>query len=466
MKDINILLINPSAKQIYKYEKHGSSVLPSLGLLQIAQIIRETGASVEYVDFEIEDVNIADKVERGNYLFVGITGTTPLFPAMHQIAKEIKEANSSIPVIVGGPHSTLCYEDILQYDIFDAAIIGEGEEIIKAIIECYKKSNNIREILKENPFIAVRGKKKVKNAIIKNLNSLPFPAYDIINFEKYSPSIHRADIGQFATIITSRSCPFKCEYCKTLVETPYRYQNVKKVLEQVKYLVNKISINYLQFWDDTFTLKKKRAIEISKGIKKYAIKWSINTRVDCINEVVLQFLKEGGCTTIFYGVESSNEQILEKLNRKIKLEKIKSTFALTKDYGIKTVAGCILGLPYDTPKQILDNIHFIQFLEPDFVHFSIYSPNPETYLQKTAIEMGYLPSKVNWLDCSQYEGPPMGMPTCNPYLGRKELQELLYYAYSLFPSCEIKTANKEMVAKKIHTLSISCRNKISSVSRV
>lgn len=439
MKDINILLINPGFSQIYNYKREGSSILPSLGLLSIASILKNINCNVEYIDFEVDHIDLKEKLKFKNYLFVGITGVTSYFPAMHNIASIVKNYNPDIPVIVGGPHATLCYDDILNYDVFDAAIIGEGEEIIKLVVNNFKQGVSLNESFKKIQSIAIRGKRDIKIAFVKELDSLPIPAYDLINFKKYSSSIHRKEsMDKFGSIITSRGCPYNCKYCKTPFDPPFRYLSYEKVLKQVEYLVNLQNINYLQFWDDTFTLNRKRTIEIAKGLKRFNLKWSINTRVDCIDEGLIEFIKDCGCKKIFYGIESSNEEILLSLNRNIKMQKIKEIFTITKKYGIEIVAGCILGLPYDNYEQIMENIEFIRSLTPDFVHFSIYSPNPKTFLWKECVDNNLLPRKINWLKAKYYKGPPMGMPTCNPYLSRKELQQLLFYAYSLFPSVKIK----------------------------
>jgi len=436
-----VLLINPGFQQIYKFPKHGSSRLPSLGLLYIAGAIREAGGEVEYLDFEVEDIDIRSYIKGKNFAFIGITGVTPYFPAMYNIAKSIKEVSPNICIIAGGPHATLNYEDVLKYKVFDAVIVGEGEEIVKELIKHYKEKGSFKEIFESHPSIAIRGKSKVKVAYIKDLDTLPMPAYDIVDWEKYSPSIHRDFDKKFICMITVRGCPFKCRYCKTPFDPPFRKMSVKRVLNEINYVVKKLKINYIQFWDDTFTVDKKRTIEISKHLEKLGIKWSINTRPDCIDEEILYYLKKGGNVAIFYGVESASQEILQKLGRNIKPSRVKEIVKLTKDMGIKVTLGCILGLPYDTPDQIMENIKFIKELEPDYVHFSIYSPNPKTYLTTECIEKGLLPPRIDWTKCSQYEGLPLGMPTCNPYLSREELQKLLKYAYSLFPSCASKAEN-------------------------
>lgn len=441
---MRILLVNPGYRQIYTYKKPGSSVLPSLGLLSIASVVRETGFGVDLVDYELEGVGIKDKLSLNEYLFAGITGVSTYFPAMYNIAKSIKDTYPSLPVIAGGPHASLCYEDLLKYDVFDAAILGEGEEIISNLIKGYRKGISLEEFFEKSPHVATRKTSRpLVHAFVRDLDSLPMLAYDFVDWGQYKASVHRKGDGKFATLMTSRGCPFKCRYCKTPFEPPYRYQSVAKVLQQVEYLVSDIGVDYLQIWDDNFTLNRKRAISIAKGIAPFNIEWSINTRPDCVDEELLDILRQGGCDTIFYGVESSDPQTLKKLNRDIKLGTLQRAFHITKAADIRTVAGCILGLPSDTPELIFRNIDFVRSLEPDFVHFSIYSANPQTYLWNEAVDEDLFPARMNWMECKRYDGPPMGMPTCNPYLTRKELQDILKYAYSLFPSCAVRGSDEK-----------------------
>ncbi len=435
-KDIRILLVNPGFKQIYGFTKEGSSILPSLGLLSIAGALRDLeGTTVEYFDFEIDDESLVEeKLIKDKYDLVGITGTTPYFPGMLKIAEKVKQIAPDTFVIAGGPHATACFEDILHYEVFDAVATGESEISMEKLVTHLKNGKKFKEVKGSIDGVIFNGTypKNIRPAFIPDLNSLPIPAYDLVDWGRYYSSFHRDNGELFASIITSRGCPFKCSYCKTPFDPSYRYKNSSGVLREVEYLVKNIGVKTLQFWDDTFTLNKKRAIKISKGMSNFGINWNINTRPDCVDEEVLNQLKEGGCTTIFYGVESSNEEILRKLRRNISISRIKRVFILTKKIGIKTVAGCIIGLPYDTGEQVLKTVEFVKSLEPDFVHFSIYSPNPGTFLFNEVKSSGLLSMQLDWNKATKYKGAPLGMPTSNPNMDRERLQELLRYAYSQF----------------------------------
>lgn len=442
MRDLSILLVNPGFKQIYKFSKNGSSILPSLGLLSIASVLREIkGVSVEYFDCEIEDEDLLEKkLIESKYDIVGISGVTPYFPGMLIIASKAKLIEPETFVLCGGAHATACYKDILRYNVFDGVAVGEAEKSFRDFVIALRNGKKIKDIKGKIEGIIFNDmpKQDIYPAFILDLNTLPIPAYDLANWENYSASFHRNNNNLFATIVTSRGCPYKCRYCKTPLEPPYRYKDAYNVIEEVEYLVDKIGIKGLQFWDDNFTLNKKRAISICKLMEKYRLRWSINTRPDLVDMEILGHLKDAGCSSIFYGIESSNNRILKKIWRDIPLFTIKRAFNLTKRVGIKTVSGCIIGLPYDNEKQILKNIDFIKNLEPNYVHFSIYSPNPETFLFSEIKSLNMLPKDMDWTIATDYQGPPIGMPTCNPYLSREELQSLLRYAYSKFSISDSK----------------------------
>ena len=437
--DIRVLLVNPGFRQVFGYTKEGSSVLPSLGLLSIASVLREMkGVEVHYFDCEVETDPISKELSNTRYDIVGITGVSPYFPGIISIAQEAKSVNKHTLVVVGGPHATVCYEDILRHDVFDAVVVGEGEQPMKDLAAAYQQGNSISAIGQTIEAVVVRGTRRtgslVQPAYVNNLNTLPVPAYDLVDWGRYSPSVHRRGNRPFATVITSRGCPFRCQYCKTPFDPPYRFQNAKRVAQEVEHLVNIAQIQTLLFWDDTFTFHRKRAMEISRRIAKHGIEWSINTRPDVVDEELLICLREGGCKVIFYGVESSDERILRKLGREISPRMVRTAFDLTKKTGIKTVASSIFGTPFDTSESIVKSIDFIRSLASDYVFFSIYSANPGTFLHRYCQKELLLPRRLDWYKCNQYKGPPMGMPTVNPHLERKELQDLRVYAYSQFSS--------------------------------
>ena len=132
--------------------------------------------------------------------------------------------------------------------------------------------------------------------------------------------------------------------------------------------------------DDTFTFNHKRVYEICETMKDRGLDnyWGCTARVDTVSEKLLETMKDAGCITMFLGVESADQQLLNEINKKTDINRIKKTFELTKKYGMRTIASVVLGMPGDTKRSILSTINFVKALEPSYAVFSLATPYPGT----------------------------------------------------------------------------------------
>ncbi|MFH8108070.1 MAG: radical SAM protein [Candidatus Aenigmatarchaeota archaeon] len=434
-----IALIQPSYRKVYGFKEDISSILPPLNLMYLSSYLKQKGYETKIIDLEIEDEKTLDKIlEEDKIKIFGITGVTSLFPVVDYLAKKIKSYNKENIVIYGGPHASAVKETLFEVSSsIDFIVVGEGEETLEELVNHFFENKILSSIdgliykLKNKIYI-----NKVRK-IIQNLDILPFPDHDSIDYEKYKPSIHRAVGFPFAVMITSRGCPFKCKYCgtQTVFGESVRFRSVRNIIDEIKYLKEKFKINNVIFWDDTITLNKQRMIELCENLKNHNISWSCNTRPDMVDAELLEKIKEAGCKMIFYGIESSNEKILEKLGRKMKLKSIENAIKLTKEVGIRCTASMMIGTPFDTKESIHNNIDYMIKLNPDFAFFSVFAPHPGTLLYNYCVKNKIIPSWKEWMKMS-FNGVPLNHPTACPNFTREEIQKLLEYAYEKFYSRE------------------------------
>ena len=132
--------------------------------------------------------------------------------------------------------------------------------------------------------------------------------------------------------------------------------------------------------DDTFTLNKKFVRNFCEEIQRRNLKfwWGCTSRVDTLDEELLQMMKDAGCITIFIGVESADQQMLEKMNKNITISKTERAFKLARKVGIRTIASCVIGMPEDTKKTIKQTIDFVKKLNPNYALYSLATPYPGT----------------------------------------------------------------------------------------
>jgi len=197
--------------------------------------------------------------------------------------------------------------------------------------------------------------------------------------EKYS-----LEGKKFATIITSRGCPFSCIFCSSsqLFGKIWRARSPENVIKEIKLLKNKYGVREIEFLDDTFTLNKKRAERICELLiqQNISISWSCSSRVDTINQSLIEKLKKAGCHTIYVGVESGSQEILNIIGKGVTLTQIEKAVNLIKKVNLNSFGSFILGIPGETVKTIKKTINFAKRLSPSFVQFSICTPYPGTKL--------------------------------------------------------------------------------------
>ncbi len=430
---MKILLIQPSQKIVVgKKKKHGS-IMPPLGLLSIAAMVRCKcpNAEVDFFDFEIADDS--QSPDYATYDIIGISATSVHIPHAYNIIKEIRMVSNDVCIIIGGPHATFAYSSLLdEIPELDAVIRGEGELSIPYLVNNYTG----RTQLPEYPGIVTRATRNaLLSPIIQDLDTLPNLAYDLVNIEKYQLSTHRKSLRPpFICYMTSRGCPFSCKYCQTpnMFGHVIRYRSPEKVYEECKELKHRLGYNSIVFWDDTFTSDKKYTLKLCSYLQLLQVKWMCNTRVDRVDKEVLTAMKKAGCESIFFGVESFYEPTLKFLNRTTNEEAVTKAFTLCKQLGIHTVAALMIGTPHDTLESIDANVEKLLQLSPDDVYISIYNVTIGSEDYKRAIRTNDIRTDINWKNPKSFLGPPYGLPTVNPNLNRYQLQKAQKSAYKKF----------------------------------
>ena len=400
---MKVMLILPPSKFVLK-DKLGITSVP-LGLAYLASFIEKDGHKVKIIDsntlgYRIKDIK--EEIEKFNPHLVGVTATTSCIYDAYEVAKIIKEVDPGIKVVIGGPHVTfIAKETLKECPFIDVVVRGEGEETFRELVNFFESSSEDTWSLEEVKGITFRKDNKIietdSRSLIKNLDSIPFPAYHLLPMEKY-----RLKNKRFATIMTSRGCPFSCIFCSSsrLFGKTWRARSPENVIEEIKLLKNKYGVREIEFLDDTFTLNKKRAEKICEILikEKIDISWSCSSRVDTIDESLIEKLKKAGCHTIYVGVESGSQKILNIIDKGITLPQIEKTINLIKKVNINSFGSFILGIPGETVKTIKKTINFAKKLNPSFVQFSICTPYPGTKLFEMAKEKGWLLTK----DWSKY----------------------------------------------------------------
>lgn len=417
-----VLLINPPwiIGEDRNLWQQVASCWPSLGLAYIAAVLEKAGQKVYYLDCSAQHYTVEDtrQVLRRyeNIDFVGLTATTPMINNALAIAQVAKEIFPAVKTVFGGVHPSVLPEEVLSYPQVDFVVIDEGEETMAELVV----SKNFKEVsglcYKENGKIF----KNPLRPLIKDLDAIPPPAYHLLPMDKYYPAVGSYKRLPAMILFATRGCPGRCTFCYRTFRGFVRKRSAKNILEEIRILQKNYGIREISFYDDTFTLFKDVVKEFCETIVKDKIDltWSCFTRVDHVDGPLLELMKSAGCHLILFGVESADEKILQAINKRISLEKVKEVVALSRQIGIQTRASFMFGNQGETEKSIQKTIAFAIELDPDEVQFNIATAYPGTELFDWAKTHGYIKS-FNWDDYSMsnivLEIPGLNQETLKKY---------------------------------------------------
>ena len=379
---MKITFINPPQTNS-KYKFLGV-VAPSLGIGYMAAVLEENNYNVDILDATALDLTydeIGEEIAKRKPDIVSISALTPTIGVALDTADKIKQVNPEITVVLGGYHPTFEYESVLEEESVDVIVRGEGEFTLLELVKTIERNGDLRNVdglaFKDetnNSLIVTPDRE-----IIKDLDILPFPAFHLFPMDKYKILHINTNI---ATMITTRGCPMQCSFCSSaaLHGDHLRRRSYKNVCDEIELRLLEENIDTIAFMDDTFTLNKKFVKDLCAEIKRRNLKfwWGCTSRVDSLDEELLEIMKDAGCITLFIGVESANQQLLDKMNKNITISKTEKAFKLARKVGIRTIASCVIGMPDDTKQSIERTIKFVKKLKPNYALYSLATPYPGT----------------------------------------------------------------------------------------
>ena len=432
---MKILLLFPpmsGEKRYGKFLKSGS-YLPPLGLAYIASILEKDGHKVKILDGSVNQVSFNSlpwKLKTFNPDIVGLTTQTPTFNSALKCAEIVKNYNSKIVTVFGGPHPSALPEETVTHENVDYVVFGEGEETtLELVNELVKANPDIKKVkglyFKEKGEIKNTGERKRLN-----LDNIPFPAWHLLDLNRYTATAVYYKRKPFFSLIGGRGCPYECTFCDCakVFKKRVTMRSANNIEKEIIYLKEKYGAKEITFWDDTFTLNKKWVLEVCEVLEKLNIYWSVWARADIIDEEIIRKMAKAGCWLVSFGMESGNQKILSEVKKNIPLKQSKKAVQLCHKYNIEVRTTWILGLPRDCWRTINQTINFAIEIDTDYAQFHFLTVYPNTELWDTWRDYGILYLN-NW------DTFTMWYPTFIPFdLTRNDLfkaQELAYKRFYL-----------------------------------
>jgi anaerobic magnesium-protoporphyrin IX monomethyl ester cyclase len=352
---------------------------PPLGTGYVAASLKEHGISVELLDCTfLSKEEALEKVKRSKPQVIGIYSMFSFKKSSLELARLFK--NYCDLIIVGGPLPTLNPTDFLG--VFDVAVVGEGEATMVELVDCYEKETELSSV----KGIAYIEKGEVRfnspRDFIDDLDSLSFPSRELFDNDMYK-QYYAKRFGYTTTpLITSRGCPFNCDFCsRPVFGSSFRARSAGNIVDEVEVIVD-LGYDRVWFVDDCFTLNRNHLLTVcdemvSRGVD---LGWECLSRVDTMNREVAIKMRKAGCVRVFFGVESGNNHVLSLMNKHITVDQARRAVYAAKSVGLQVGAFFIIGYPGESDQTILDTIRFASRLPLDYLSFTLPYPIPGTAL--------------------------------------------------------------------------------------
>jgi len=382
-----------------------------LGIMMIAAVARQEGfPDMHILDMKVEDwmpERCVDELVKLAPAVVGLSAMTYEAGCLHEVAKLLKQRLPDTIVVAGGPHPSVAAEDVLKDPSVDFVVRGEGEytfaELLKGLeqgrtdwSECMGLSWRKDGVVTHNP----------DRPPPQKLDEMPFPTWDLIDHAKY----HKVPRGgviyahkEFATMFSSRACPWRCTYCHNSYGKVFRERSAEHVLAEIDLLVTKYGVKELVFMDDIFNFRPARAKAIAQGIidrgYKLALTFPNGFRGDILDEELVVLLKKAGMYRCMVAVESASPRLQKVMQKNLKIDKVRKIVEFIASQGVMVHGAFMLGFPSETEEEMNETIEWAATSSFHTAAFFRVIPFKGTRLFSQVEEAGH-PLPTDW---SAYE---------------------------------------------------------------
>lgn len=384
-----VMLISPysyTAKEINE-----PTQFPPVGLAYIAAYLESNGVECRILDanlYKLGHQEMFAKVVEYDPDIVGMSVNIAFIKEVIRLSKDIKSKLNK-KVILGGPSSLGNVEYVLTHSLADCIVRGEGELVFWNVVR--NNAKNLEEIkgisfLKDGKVVSNQ-----KEELIKDVDSIPFPAYHLLpDLKLYR---NRSRKHPIATIVTSRGCPYSCTFCLS-ANTGWRPRSPENVVREIETLVKNYGVKQIDILDDNFTLNAERAENILDLITEKKLNLVISfpngVRADRLSENLVHKMKIAGVYRVGIGIESGRQSIVDGVKKSLRLEKVRECIKWFRKEGIIVCGFFMFGLPGEDIQAMEQTIKFANEVDPHFANFGVTVPLPGTQLYNMLKDGGHL----------------------------------------------------------------------------
>lgn len=381
---MRVVLVHPTGSNWVPGKKDITATanrMAPLGILSIAAWLDKEGHEVFVHDClgpRGSQSNAAHAETILNYHpdLVGFSATTSGFLDGYDLAARIKTARPGIQIVFGGVHISALGAILLKdFEHIDFLCRGEGE-VTLAQLASGKPHEQIEGLVWRNGGRAVTNPGRT---VIKDLDTLPFPAYDKLKgFPRgYNLPLFSFILSSGATMVTSRGCPYQCSYCdRSVFKKSYRINSAEYVYEHMLYLRKQFGVRHINIYDDLFTANRRRIIKLCNRLiqKPLGMHFNCAIRAGQVDDELLRMLKKAGCLMLSLGIETGDTDLLEFHKPGVNADDIRRTVKQIQANRLRVKGLFMMGLPGETEASIQKTSDYVMSLDLDDMNMSKFTP--------------------------------------------------------------------------------------------
>lgn len=371
----------------FKYKLHEENLrivqryfglFPPLSLAWVCAIAERAGHDTLLIDartLRLTKEDVLDRLKAWKPDMIGFMMTTYMFRETLEWVSFLKK-HLRVPVIIGGYNLRVYPQESLSVDGPDFGCLNSAYHTLPRLLE---------ELAGQRRFEDVPGLIYKENGLVRmtppgtepHFNDYPNPARHLLPNDLYAEftTVRK----NFTVMVTSKGCPNGCLFCEA-GHTAYNPRSPETVINEVRECYARYNIREIDFFDYDFCVDRRRVEAICDGLirSNLDVTWACRTRVDYVDEALLRKMKAAGCSRIYFGIESGVQEILDRLNKGIRLQQIRDAIETTRSLGIMALGFFLVGSPGETRETFRQTVRFAKSLKLDYVQFSKLTAKPLT----------------------------------------------------------------------------------------
>ena len=430
-RPMRVMLILAGRRTLFRW------VSPPLGILQLAGYLRNrlTNLEIRVVDQRADDCTIEEVVSRAAEFapdVVGISCTTSSSGVLGELSSSIRGALPKALLMIGGPHASAYGAELMNTACTDCVVIGEGELMCEHVLRIWQEGSRDFSAVPGLVWRSAEGECLTNPGpapVIQDLDTLPFPAYDLIDVRSYWRLWSMSMLPpprRYVSMFTSRGCPYRCIYCHEIYGKRFRAQSPERIVAEMEHYVRTYGIKEVEFFDDIFNLNGRRVIEFSELVRRRNLRVSISfpnaLRADILTEDVADALVAAGTRESALALETGSPRIQELIQKRLNIPRYMEGVAMLAKRRVFTYAFLMFGFPTETAADMQMTVDVVRRSKLHVAYAFVVTPYPKTELFDLVMRLA--PGKLAGID---YAGTDLSFYPC---VNLSEVSDKVLAAYT------------------------------------